>query len=56
LRKLQGIKGIATIMLDQADIVRHRLVQDIVLAYEKKPVPAEAEEEIDDAPAVFRPW
>ena len=56
LRKLQGIKGIATITLDQADIVRHKLVQDIVLAYEKKPVrPAGADEE-NEAPAVFRPW
>jgi phosphate starvation-inducible PhoH-like protein len=54
LRKLQGIKGIATITLDQADIVRHKLVQDIVLAYEKKPESVEPDE--DDTPAVFRPW
>jgi len=36
LRKLQDIKGIATVALDKADIVRHQLVQDIVLAYEKR--------------------
>lgn len=33
--KLQGIKGIATIELARGDIVRHRLVQDIVNAYEQ---------------------
>jgi phosphate starvation-inducible PhoH-like protein len=54
LRKLQNIKGIATITLDQADIVRHRLVQDIVLAYEKKPVVEPKEREGE--PTVFRPW
>ncbi len=53
LRKLQGIKGIATVQLDKADIVRHRLVQNIVEAYEQKVVASEAEE---DAPAVFKPW
>jgi phosphate starvation-inducible protein PhoH and related proteins len=52
LRKLQGLKGIATITLDKADIVRHQLVQDIVLAYEKKaPVVTEERD-----PAVFKPW
>jgi phosphate starvation-inducible protein PhoH len=30
---LSGIKGIAHITLDKADIVRHRLVQNIVQAY-----------------------
>jgi phosphate starvation-inducible PhoH-like protein len=52
LRKLQGIKGIATVELDKADIVRHRLVQNIVEAYEKKVVEAQK----DQPPAVFRPW
>jgi phosphate starvation-inducible PhoH-like protein len=52
LLKLKGIKGIATVTLDKADIVRHQLVQDIVLAYEKK----SQEAEVDEAPAVFRPW
>jgi phosphate starvation-inducible PhoH-like protein len=35
LDKLRGIKGIATVALDRADIVRHRLVQNIVNAYER---------------------
>ncbi len=56
LRKLQGLKGIATIQLDQADIVRHKLVQDIVLAYEKKPAPPPEADDEDDVPAVFKPW
>jgi len=34
--KLRGIKGIATIELDRGDIVRHRLVQNIVNAYERQ--------------------
>lgn len=34
--RLRGIKGVATIQLDRVDIVRHRLVQSIVNAYEKK--------------------
>jgi phosphate starvation-inducible protein PhoH and related proteins len=33
--KLRGIKGIAMIELDKADIVRHRLVNNIVNAYER---------------------
>jgi phosphate starvation-inducible PhoH-like protein len=33
--KLSGIQGIATIHLEQGDIVRHRLVQSIVNAYEQ---------------------
>jgi phosphate starvation-inducible PhoH-like protein len=33
--KLRGIKGIATIELEKSDIVRHRLVQNIVNAYER---------------------
>jgi phosphate starvation-inducible PhoH-like protein len=35
MQKLQGIKGIATVTLDRADIVRHKLVQNIVEAYEQ---------------------
>ena len=38
MEKLKGIKGIARIELDRADIVRHRLVQNIVDAYERKDV------------------
>jgi phosphate starvation-inducible protein PhoH and related proteins len=36
MNRLRGIKGIATIELDRSDIVRHRLVQSIVNAYEKQ--------------------
>ncbi len=32
-RRLSGIKGVAMVRLDRADIVRHRLVQSIVQAY-----------------------
>src|SRR4051812_5244268 len=35
MEKLRGIKGIATIELERGDIVRHRLVQNIVNAYER---------------------
>ncbi|MFP4105973.1 MAG: PhoH family protein [Phycisphaerae bacterium] len=34
-RRLSGIKGIGFVRLDAADIVRHRLVQNIVNAYSK---------------------
>ena len=34
-RILKGIPGIATIEFDKRDIVRHRLVQRIVEAYDK---------------------
>jgi len=33
VRRLEGISGIAVIRLDERDIVRHRLVQDVVEAY-----------------------
>ena len=36
LEKLRGIKGIATVVLERGDIVRHRLVQNIVNAYERE--------------------
>src|SRR5450432_2221298 len=35
MEKLSGVKGIATITLERSDIVRHRLVQTIVNAYEQ---------------------
>jgi phosphate starvation-inducible protein PhoH and related proteins len=38
LQKLKGIKGIGTVTLDKADIVRHRLVQSIVKAYERESI------------------
>jgi phosphate starvation-inducible PhoH-like protein len=34
-RILQGIEGIAHITLDEADVVRHRLVKMIIRAYDK---------------------
>jgi phosphate starvation-inducible PhoH-like protein len=34
LHRLQGIEGVAAVRLTGSDIVRHRLVQDIVRAYE----------------------
>src|SRR5690606_36164895 len=34
MRRLRGIKQVAMVQLDKADIVRHRLVQHIVNAYE----------------------
>ena len=36
LDKLKGIKGIAQVQLERSDIVRHRLVQNIVNAYERR--------------------
>jgi phosphate starvation-inducible PhoH-like protein len=36
LEKLKGIKGIGTVELQREDIVRHRLVQNIVNAYERR--------------------
>lgn len=35
IEKLRGIKGIAHVELERSDIVRHRLVQSIVNAYER---------------------
>jgi phosphate starvation-inducible PhoH-like protein len=37
LERLQGLKGIGTVKLSRADIVRHPLVQQIVNAYERHP-------------------
>jgi phosphate starvation-inducible PhoH-like protein len=34
--KLRGIKGIGLVELERGDIVRHRLVQNIVNAYERQ--------------------
>ncbi len=39
-RRLRGIKGIATVALERGDIVRHRLVQNVVDAYERTGGPA----------------
>lgn len=35
LRRLKSIEGVATVQLGKSDIVRHRLVQEIVRAYEE---------------------
>jgi phosphate starvation-inducible PhoH-like protein len=53
--RLQGIKGLAFITLERQDIVRHRLVQSIVLAYSKDKTPPEAptqapDTSVEDAP------
>jgi phosphate starvation-inducible protein PhoH and related proteins len=37
LRRLTGVKGLAFVRLERADIVRHRLVQTIVQAYAERP-------------------
>ena len=36
VRKLRGVKGIGFVELERGDIVRHRLVQNIVNAYERE--------------------
>jgi phosphate starvation-inducible protein PhoH and related proteins len=36
VRKLKGVKGIGLVELERGDIVRHRLVQNIVNAYERQ--------------------
>jgi phosphate starvation-inducible PhoH-like protein len=37
VRRLQGIEGLTHVTLNESDIVRHRLVQDIVRAYDDGP-------------------
>ncbi|MCD4823013.1 MAG: PhoH family protein [Phycisphaerae bacterium] len=37
IRRLSGIKGLASIELEKSDIVRHKLVQNIVVAYGENP-------------------
>jgi phosphate starvation-inducible PhoH-like protein len=37
LHRLQGVEGVASVRLTGSDIVRHRLVQEIVRAYEEGP-------------------
>ncbi|HEY1031487.1 MAG TPA: PhoH family protein [Flavipsychrobacter sp.] len=44
-RILQGIEGIAHIQLDEADVVRHRLVKHIIRAYDKEQIREEEQEE-----------
>jgi phosphate starvation-inducible PhoH-like protein len=40
--RLREIEGISIVQLNKGDIVRHRLVQDIVRAYEDEPKAAVA--------------
>ncbi len=45
---LEGLEGVATVNLDAEDVVRHRLVKEIIRAYEKagkKPPKSDQEEE-----------
>ena len=54
VQKLKGIKHIGLVELGKADIVRHRLVQNIVNAYERAGQPirvGEREEPVDLSPA-----
>ena len=37
VHRLQTLRGVSIVELDESDIVRHRLVQDIVQAYEEQP-------------------
>jgi len=50
LEKLRDVPGIARVQLDKADIVRHRLVQNIVLAYEEYDRIADVDEYDEDDP------
>ena len=43
MSRLRGMKGIAQVVLERGDIVRHRLVQTIVNAYGNEPSPGEPE-------------
>src|SRR3954463_107367 len=48
-RILQNIEGIAQIMLDEADVVRHRLVKMIIRAYDKDKAQEDEQEEKNKA-------
>lgn len=50
VEKLKGIKGIGLVTLDRADIVRHRLVQNIVNAYERESNPRSSSTRDKEAP------
>ena len=53
-RRLGGIKGISFVRLDRGDIVRHRLVQSIVLAYAARGARGAAAEQTPPAPVAER--
>ena len=54
LKILKGIKDISTIYFDKKDIVRHRLVRDIVDAYDKHQDEKEKERAKDEAKTVTK--
>ncbi len=45
LKILEGIGGISTVFLNEKDVIRHKLVKQIISAYEKKEHPPETTEE-----------
>lgn len=45
VRILKGVKGIGFIELDQSDVIRHRLVRDIIRAYDDNKSPERKERE-----------
>jgi len=47
VRRLRGIKGVAMVRLHEADIVRHKLVQRIVSAYDKNQNPPRPRSQAD---------
>lgn len=47
-RILQNIKGISHILLDEEDVVRHRLVKAIIKAYEKEKEQEDKEEKVPE--------
>ena len=53
ITKLRGVPGVATVALDRTDIVRHKLVQDVVDAYERSA--RQEAERAASAPATWGP-
>jgi phosphate starvation-inducible PhoH-like protein len=49
-KRLSGIKGLSFIRLDKVDIVRHRLVQNIVAAYARNGADHEGHDEPHNPP------
>ena len=52
---LEGIEGIAIFKFSHKDVVRHPLVQKIILAYEKNETKKRENAKNDVAPRRFRP-
>jgi phosphate starvation-inducible PhoH-like protein len=53
VERLRGIRGLATVLLDRSDIVRHPLVQAIVDAYETSEPSAERDGRSEPAAALI---